>query len=81
VTLRSTLVLARWIPCLAYGDIGLHLRGSHRLTMLLAFLVLAAVQSAADLRAWWDCQAAAALLYLLVRAHRPVRALLGPVRR
>lgn len=74
----GALVMARWIPYLSYRDLGVHLRGSHRLTMLFAFVVLAAVQSAADPAFLLDAQTVVALAYLLARAHRPLRALVQP---
>jgi len=75
--LLGALVLGRWIPYLAYRDLGVHLRGSHRLTMLMAFLVLAAVQAAVDTASLLELQTLVALAYLVARAHRPLRALVG----
>ena len=73
VVVLGALVLARWFPYMTYRDLGEHPKGSHRLTMLLAFLVLAAVQASMDLSALWSLQAAAVLLYFAARAHRPLR--------
>ena len=73
----GALVLARWFPYMTYRDLGQHPRGSHRLTMLLAFVVLGLVQAAGDPEVLWSLQAVVVLLYFMGRAHRPLRALLA----
>ena len=79
--LLSSLLLARWIPYLSYRDLGLYTRGSHRLTMLYVFLVLGAIQTTVDPHFFGQRHVLVALLYLVGRAHRPLRALLvEPVR-
>lgn len=80
VVVVGALVLGRWIPYLAYRDLGVHLRISHRMLMLIAFCLLGAVQSVSEPSTWWDMQAAVAFLYFLARARRPVQALFDPTR-
>jgi haloacid dehalogenase-like hydrolase len=74
----GALVLARWIPYLVYRDLGVHPQGSHRLTMLLAFVVLGLLQTVTDPTGMLTVQALVALTYLTARAHRPLRPLLRP---
>ena len=80
VMLLLSLVLGRWLPYLTYRYLGQHWPGSGRLLLLTIFLTLLVGGLAIDTTAFLSFQCAAALAWLGVRAHKPLRLLLANAR-
>lgn len=74
----AALVFARWVPYLTYRGVGTHWRGSYRMVLLSAFVVLGFVGIAVDADAFIGIQALVVLAWMAVLVRRE---LLTAVRR
>lgn len=71
----AALLLGRWIPYVAYRDVGTHLSASPRLLNLFAMIILLVMGLVVSASEILTIQTPVVLGWLVARAHRPLRQL------